>query len=160
MQPSAKQLIESIDWSLQQRVVPLTADKWAASTLRSVHCLLLHLSTRVESEGQLLHDDNADARDVLARLRDAVPDDCRRQIDDVLGRAWREADAYPTVASLNEENEALRGVVDRTLVAARAGGGFDADARVTVVRELDGYVRRRLERDQPLFIPAFMASTF
>jgi hypothetical protein len=106
MQPTAQQLVRSIVWSLDERVAPHVEDKWAASTLRSIHCLLEHLAVRVEAEGPLLHEDNADlaatsitlvgllagARGSVAAARDALVA--------VGARTWREPGAYPTLASL------------------------------------------------------------
>jgi hypothetical protein len=164
MRPNSRQLIESVDWALQNKVLPTVEDKWAASALRSSHCLLQHLAVRVDLEGQLLHDDNADLRSVLAEVADllvtsggAQGAEVGAQVADGLEPLWREPGAYPTVASLSEENIALRELVDTVLLAA-TGGFAAADAQVRAA--LDAYVRRRLQRDQPLFIPAFLASTF
>lgn len=167
MKPSSKQLIDSVAWSLQEKVVPVVDDKWAASTLRSVHCLLTHLSTRVELEGSMLFDDNRDLRGVLqavmAQLDGAREPlaDVRIRVAAVLVRHWRDEDAYPTVASLGEENEALRGAVDDLLkVLHRDDAGVDRSTANATVEALDGYTRRRLERDQPMFMPAFLSSNF
>lgn len=166
MRPSARQLIEGIDWSLQNRVAPVTEDKWAASTLRSVHCLLQHLAARVEGEGRLLHDDNSDLRTVLTDVRGLLGEGpqwqgARDAVTVQLDHHWREPGDYPTGESLAAENEALRGVVDRLLldlhpVAVRNPDGPEAQA----LAEIDAYIRRRLEREQPFFVPAFLSSTF
>jgi hypothetical protein len=155
MKPTAKQLVEGITWSLDTKVAPVVEDTWAQSTLRSVRCLLLHLSQRVEQEGQLLFDDNADLREVLRHVDDLLPagSDWRPVIDDVLSREWRPAGAYPTVVSMTEENDALRSVVEGLLSGDARGDGA---ART----ELEGWARRRLLRDQPMFMPAFMANNF
>ena len=167
MRPSARQLIESVDWALQEKVAPTVEDKWAASALRSAHCLLQHLSVRVELEGQLLHDDSADLRTVLAGLPatlDGAPadhgGDLRKAIAGVLDRRWRDEGAYPTIASLSEENIALREVADDVIRRLRAEPVAADDAGRAALSELEAYVHRRLQREQPLFIPAFLASTF
>lgn len=167
MKPSARQLIEGIDWSLQQRVARATDDKWAASTLRSVHCLLLHLAARVELEGQLLFDDNRDARGALERVMGLLPatgaklSAYRDEIAGVLARRWRDECAYPTVASMTDENDALRLVVDRLADVLHVDAALiPSDARVAALAEVDGYIRRRLEREQPMFMPAFLATNF
>lgn len=166
MRPSAKQLIDGIDWSLQHRVVPVTDDKWAASTLRSVHCLLQHLSVRVEAEGALLHEDNADLRRVLGDVRGALEptgrcDEACTDLDAVLARRWREDGDFPTVASMTEENDALRAAVDALLGSLHEPARADPEGvEVAALAMLDGYLQRRLQREQPLFVPAFLASTF
>lgn len=81
--------------------------------------------------------------------------------DQVLGRRWRDDGTYPTVASLTEENDALRTVVDDLLVWLHdADDSLDPKAPADVVAQLDAYVRRRLARDQPMFVPAFTSSAF
>jgi hypothetical protein len=164
MRPSARQLIEGIDWSLQNRVAPVTDDKWAASTLRSTHCLLQHLAARVDQEGQLLHDDNVDLRSVLGavavRLVDAAWAPERSRVEDALARAWRESGAYPTVATMNDENEFLRGVIDGLVVALHGVAPDQQGVADGALADIDGYLTRRREREQPLFMPAFMSSNF
>lgn len=167
MLPTAKQLIGSVVWSLDERVAPLIDDKWGASTLRSLRCLLMHLSTRVEVEGQLLFDDNADltgvSREIVAALSSATDDVAARrdQLAATNARTWRDAYAYPTVASMAAENDARREAIDRLLrVLATDNSGVDPVSRTTAVELIDAYLRRRLARDQPLFAPAFMASTY
>lgn len=162
MRPSARQLIDSISWSLQEKVVPVTEDKWAASTLRSVRCLLEHLSQRVDVEGGLLFEDNRDARSTLDGVRASLAGNASGAADTTdpisawcaavaagLERTWRAPDEYPSVASLSDENHDLRRLVDEGIRV------LPTPAR----QELETYVRRRLARDQPLFAP-FMAGVF
>ena len=166
MRPSARQLIEGIDWSIQQRVVTATEDKWAASTLRSVHCLLQHLAVRVEQEGELLHNDNSDLRDALSQTQTLLGTSVQwgevcAVVSAELKLSWRSPSDYPSVKSLTAENEALRAAVDqlvRDLHPASREAPDGVEARALAV--LDGYLERRLLREQPLFVPAFLSSTF
>jgi len=163
VKPTTKQLINSISWSLDNKVAPMTEDKWAASTLRSVRCLLTHLATRADLEGQLLFDDNIDLRDTLRRVETVlapVSPALGAAISDVLRKEWRSPDEYPTVVSLTAENDAMRSVADVVLVALRAGDVVDEHIRTEARGEVESWVRRRLVRDQPLFLPAFMANNF
>lgn len=167
MKPTARQLVESISWSLDARVTPHVEDKWAASTLRSVHCLLEHLAVRVDAEGPLLHEDNADlaatSATVVVLLADATGPvaETRDALAALGARSWRAPDAYPTTTSLAEENDAWRTAVDLLLRALRTGDEHvDPDRRAAAEAAIDDQLRRRLQRDQPLFAPAFMSSTF
>jgi hypothetical protein len=166
MRPSARELIEGVAWSLQEKVVPVTEDPWATSTLRSVRCLLEHLAQRVEVEGSLLFDDNAEARAALARVSELlveVDDErVRGWYDHVavtLARAWRGPEEYPSVSSLTQENTTLRELVDQGIRILHEVATVSDAVRDQARAELDGYVRRRLARDQPLFSP-FMANVF
>ena len=166
MRPSARELIEGVAWSLQEKVVPVTEDKWAASTLRSVRCLLEHLAQRVEVEGPLLFEDNLDARGTLANARrhllGAAHEGIHEWCDQVaagLAAPWRQPGEYPGVASLTGENDMLRELVDLGIRILHEAGAVTDSPRGQAREELDGYVRRRLARDQPMFSP-FMAGVF
>lgn len=146
--------------------MPVTEDKWAASTLRSVRCLLEHLAQRVEVEGPLLFEDNGDARGALASAREhllGVDDErIQRWCADVaadLDPPWRQAGEYPGVGSLTGENDMLRGLVDRGIRVLHEAGAVPDGVGDQARGDLDGYVRRRLARDQPMFSP-FMADVF
>lgn len=167
MKPTAKQLIDSVTWSLDERVAPLIDDKWGSSTLRSVRCLLQHLSTRVDIEGQVLFDDNADlastATEIVQSLASASGPLAERRdaFAEVGSRQWREPGAYPSIASMTEENDARRDALDQLLRALDPGeDGLEPEVRANVLGLADAYLRRRLQRDQPMFAPAFMASAF
>lgn len=161
MRPSSKQLLNSITWSLDQRVAPLLDDKWGLSTLRSVRCLIEHLGVRVESEGQVLFDDNADLNTLAIELgpTPATQLDAGARFQTVCAQSWREIDVYPTLESLAEENDAKRTALEsliRQLDSPLAEGLTGVDE---VLELIDAYLQRQLQRDQPMFLP-FMGSTF
>lgn len=169
MQPKSRELIEGIIEVLDDRVTPAVEDRWAASSLRSIRCLLVHLATRVDNEGQVLHDDIADARAVLelavVRLeRSEVASDLAAEIRQGLAKVWREPGAYVAVASLAEENLVLRNFIDHLLrqlltqPAATYGGGDDG--LVELLAEVRAYIRRQITREQPMFMPAFAGPLF
>lgn len=166
MKPTAKQLIECVTWSLDERVAPLIEDKWGNSTLRSVRCLLEHLSIRVEIEGQVLFDDNADlaaaSEEVVTALAGAsgVLKERRDALMEVGAIVWREPAAYPTVASMTVENDARREALDGVIRSLNNSAALDRGVRTRVLDIADAYLRRRLDRDQPMFAPAFMSSAF
>ena len=160
MRPSAREIIEGIAWTLDNRVAPHATEPWAASSLRSIRGLLQHLAERVEVEGPLLADDNADLRAVLAgalgRLggNGAAWQTLAPGIRAALERVWRDPAAYPTVASLSEENGALSALVERLIHALHADG-LDDLARAATMAAVREYLARQAERERPLFLPAF-----
>ena len=169
MRPTSRELIDGIIEVLDERVAAVVEDRWAASSLRSIRCLLVHLAARVCIEGQVLHDDNADLRAVLALAADRIDcstawPDLAEEIRNALDRAWRQPDAYPTVESLAEENLFLRALVDRLLqqlLVNRVAADTPADDDlVDLLAEVRAYVRRQIAREQPMFMPAFAGSVF
>ncbi|MCZ7526587.1 MAG: hypothetical protein M5U14_09555 [Acidimicrobiia bacterium] len=145
---------------------PAVEDRWARSSLRSIRVLLDHLAQRVELEGSVLHDDVADLRVVLPDLADLVVGAhaepwpaWRADLEHALDHPWRESGAYPTVASLAAEREALRDLADRALRALH-GADVDPAVRAEGLDRLGTYLRRQLAREQPMFLPAFLAPSF
>ncbi len=168
MRPTSKELIDGIAWVLGTRVMPEVDDEWAQSSLRSVGCLLVHLSVRVAIEGQVLFEDNADLRETLGDSRECLLGviaepwpGLRADIDAVLSREWREPDTYPSVASLGEENLALKELVDRLIVALHDQGDVvEPKTRRQLFKTTRAYLGRYLERERPMFFPAFQGTVF
>ncbi len=165
MKPTTKQIIDGTSWVLDNRVAPEATEAWAASSLRSVRGLLQHLSVRVEREGPLLTEDNADMRALLseaaARLADGG-EAWRKLAPDAraaLVREWRDPAAYPTIASLDEENEALSSLLERLIHALHADG-LDDPRRSETHEAVRAYLARQSERERPLYAPAFTGPPF
>lgn len=165
MKPSAKSIIDGISWVLDNRVAPHATEAWAASSLRSISGLLKHLSARVELEGPLLAEDNADLRALLSgattRLDGGSLRTLKKEVTATLEREWRNPEAYPTVASLEEENEALNEHVERLIhVLHDDAAPIDAQARAKLEAEITDYLKRQRERERPLYVPAFTGPPF
>ena len=119
----------------------------------------------MEIEGPLLAEDNADMRALLdgavGRLADrgdawaALAPEVRAALD----RSWRDPAAYPTVASLAEENEALSALVERLIHVLHADG-LDDLPRAATMAALREYLARQAERERPLYVPAFTGSPY
>jgi hypothetical protein len=165
MRPSSKSIIDGISWVLDKRVAPHATEAWAASSLRSISGLLKHLSVRVELEGPLLAEDNADLRAVLSdattRLDGGSLRALKSEVAATLEREWRNPGAYPTVASLEEENEALNEHVERLIhVLHDDAAPIDAQERAELKSEIADYLKRQRERERPLYVPAFTGPPF
>ena len=165
MRPSSKSIIDGISWVLDNRVAPHATEAWAASSLRSISGLLKHLSVRVELEGPLLAEDNADLRallsDAMTHLDGGLLRALKKDITATLEREWRAPEAYPTVASLEDENEALNDHVERLIhVLHDDAAPIDAQARAKLEAEVTDYLKRQRERERPLYVPAFTGPPF
>ena len=161
MQPSTKQIIDGIAWVLDERVAPRTEDKWAASYLRSVKGLLLHLSVRVEQEGEILWRDITDQREVLAEAAPLVDPDLKSAIEDALSRRWFDPTGYRSVAMLEAENLVYRELINRLVEAAHEPApATPAEHAKTLHGLLLSYLRRQLERERPLYAEPFAGLPF
>jgi hypothetical protein len=127
---------------LARRVVT----KAAASSLRSARVLLDHLAARLEHEPAFLEADNADAGAVLAKAAEAMSRD----------------DAAPILAAIDaaaksdpaKANDDLQRGVELAVAVVHRTPSPQAHA------ELKAYFARRLERERPMFFPAFTAAPF
>jgi hypothetical protein len=160
LRPTTRELLESVALSLERDVGPQLTDKWAASTLRSAVQLLKHAAVRVEREHAILIEDNADVRSVLQSCRErlAASQDgsgwCRI-IDELLVAP----EPVPhDAAGLDQRNEAYQAVVEQLLRDRRALDAVPSGHEIHT--DVGRYLRRRLEREQGLYFPAFTGAPF
>ncbi len=59
-----------------------------------------------------------------------------------------------------EENDVLRAAIDQLIICLRTADDIVGGVRDEVLEDAAAWIRRRLLRDQPMFLPAFMASNF
>jgi hypothetical protein len=146
MRPTAIELVSRIRQAIDDTILPKVEDKIAASSLRSARVLLDHLASRLEHEPAFLAADNADAGAVLAR---AI-------------KMLSTADAGPIRAAVSsaetsdpaQANDELQHGVELALAAVRRAPSAELHG------ELKAYLARRLERERPMFFPAFTAAPF
>ncbi|HJP40771.1 MAG TPA: hypothetical protein QGF35_03590 [Dehalococcoidia bacterium] len=166
MRPSSKEIIDGISWVLNNRVAPHATEAWAASSLRSVAGLLKHLSVRVESEGQILSEDNSDLRallmNVAARLGDGSgTSQWTAEVRASLDKEWRATGSYPTVGSLEEENYALNSHLEKFMhLLHDAGAGIRESETTEIEADVGAYLKRQMERERPLYNPPFTGPPF
>ena len=160
MRPSTRELVESVALSLERDVSPQLTDKWAASALRSAVQLLKHVAVRVEREHAILIEDNTDVRSVLQSSRERLAASqsgsgwCR-VIDELL--AAPEPVLHDAVG-LDQRNEAFQAVVEQLLRDRRALHAVPVGQEIHA--DVGRYLRRRLEREQGLYFPAFTSAPF
>ena len=159
MRPTSRELLESIRWALDEKVAPAVQDRWAASTLRSVRTLLDHLVVRVECEHELAAATHDDLRTVLTEAR-ALLDDAASEPWSSL-RAELDTALSDDAAPLETQSAQLLDLCDRLLRALRSHpAGIPAGTGEHVHSLLTAFLARQIERERPLFMPAFMGKLF
>jgi hypothetical protein len=159
MRPTSDELLESIAQALEDQVLPVVQDKWAASTLRSATQLLRHVAIRVAREPRMLAEDSADARAVLMGI---APELSRLGLADLaagVGAALGAGLADPLdVAAADALNEGYLRAIE-SVIAARdrlRQAGPTADVHAALL----AYLQRRLARERGLFVPVFLTPPF
>jgi len=164
MKPTATQLIDAARLALEEHVAPEAKGELAASAIRSVTMILKHLAVRSEIEADILWTEHTalknllqDAARTLENLQQPPGDRLAGRIADQLsGSAVADAD-YPSAALLDEENTALRALLDDLLIAIlsipeEAPGQED-------LHLLHGRIREHLlaqnRRERDLYFPVF-----
>lgn len=166
MRPTIKEIVEGMSWVLDERVAPRIDDKWAASYLRSIQGLLKHISVRSELEAEILWQDIADQRELLAGVADLNPEDSVWRnlivaIRKALDARWFDAAKYRSVADMEAENLRYRELISELVVATHEHpGGLQDAARSAQHERTIAYLRRQLARERPLYYPAFSGRPF
>ena len=158
MRPTNSELIASIVTALEQQVAPTVQDKWAASVLRSTTQLLNHIALRFEHQGAVLIADNEDVRQVLEAIAPRLADSAEgAQLHAVIEKVLQlpEVAAYDTDA-LDARNEAYQEAVEELL--RRRERLIELTGDLGVVQALRAYLKRRLDREHPLYFPVFSGS--
>ena len=159
MRPTSEELLGSIAQALEDQVLPVVQDKWAASTLRSAMQLLRHLAIRVVREPGILAADNADLREVLSAATAELAQAGLGDLEAAVCAALAAGNPDPLdVAAADRLNEGYLRAVEALIAArdrlrqARPAGELHA--------ALVEYLRRRLEREHDLFLPVFLSPPF
>ena len=72
IKPSNRDLLVAVADALRTRIAPIcAADAWASSELRSIDAVLAIVTARLEHEEDVVAEDNAELRPLLAGLRAA-----------------------------------------------------------------------------------------
>jgi cell division septum initiation protein DivIVA len=159
MRPTSAELLETIAQELEDRVLPVVQDKWAASTLRSAMQLLRHLALRVPLEPRILAEDNKDARAALLLARDRLTRLGESDLAAAAAAALDSDAADPLdVAAADAINERYLRAIE-TIVAARDRLRATDDPP-TIHQSLVDYLQRRLQREHPMFLPVFLSAPF
>jgi hypothetical protein len=166
MRPTIKEIADGMSWVLDERVAPITEDKWASSYLRSIHGLLKHISARSELEADILWNDIVDQRELLNEVANLNSSNEAWQnlmtaSRDALDHSWFDADRYRSVPDMEAENLRYRELVAELVVAIHEQPTGLGDAERNSLHELvTSYLRRQLARERPLYAEAFSGRPF
>ena len=166
MRPTSKEILDGISWVLNERVAPVTEDKWASSYLRSIRGLLEHVSARCETEAEVLYNDLADQRALLGRVCDLETQDpawktLQASVREALDRRWFDPEGYHTIAEMEAENLRYRELIADLITAIHdRSEGVDATLRKNLHRQSVDYLRRQMARERPLYGGPFSGRPF
>jgi hypothetical protein len=166
MRPRTDEIVSSIVRTYEDYVLPEVEEPYARSLALTLANLLRLVKLRIEQEGPMLFADNQDLRETLAVVAAYLGSEpelnarfagCRDEIEAVLQREFRRMDEYPTLQSVDEEAAELRWPLQHAIRALEtARGDLGASEGYQSVRErIRQYLRRSIERDGNLIIPAF-----
>lgn len=147
MRPSALELVVRVRQAIDDAVLPFVEDKLAASSLRSAKVLLDHAAKLIELEAGFLAEDNADVRAVLAK---AATELAGAEQAPALNAVLAEAEQSDPAKANDDYQRAL----EIALAAVRQSRAEALHA------DLRAYIARRIERERPMFFPAFSAAPF
>jgi len=166
MRPTIKEIADGMSWVLDERIAPITEDKWASSYLRSIRGLLKHISARSELEAEILWNDIVDQRDLLDQVAKLHSDDGAWQnliaaSRDALDQSWFDSDRYRSVPDMEAENLRYRELIAELVVVIHEQPTGLVDAERNALHELvTSYLRRQLARERPLYAEAFSGRPF
>ena len=154
MRPSSVEMVRSIEHSFETYVEPELEYPLATSAAAGIKNLLRHLSVRIEVEPELLYRDCLEKRDLCAELVTAIESEEGARVNpwlaslaeilDAAGnRQYRKPNEFPTLASLSEENAALKEAVDQVVKAIYT---HKKDISRMVYERLTGLIREQLNR--------------
>ena len=161
--PTSVDVLRCVERTLETVIAPTLTGNGERSALATIGHLLRHVALRIEIEGQLLVEDIAVVRPLLAQvdayLASAAPQDpetatLHARLAALLGSP-SQMHGYRSVANLTEEVTALRqGVCDSLLyVQTRAS---DANPPAKVVHDaLLGYLAWEVAQEAKIIDPAF-----
>lgn len=162
--PSATQLLRLIETTLDDVVLPGVAGTREQSALATVSHLLRHVAVRIDREGQILTDDIATLKPLLAELAsyladsgDAAGSALAETIRTTLAAPSRSPDIYPSLELVGQDAIVLRTLLQDVLdhlqaVRARDGGRTDYQAARASIRD---YLAEQVRAEGTLIHPAF-----
>lgn len=159
--PGATQILRNIEAVLAADIVPAVDTTNARSTLATIGHLLRHVALRIDHEGQMLADDIAALRPLLAKLQAYLESagDTRPAAAVAKARQQSEADEarYPSLAIMAARAALLRQALQDVLThlqGRRDARGQDA-AYLQARADIRAYLALQLDAEATLIDPAF-----
>jgi len=162
MRPTATELLQTIDATLDQKVEPSLSDVGGRSALATVRHLLNFVRVRIEREGQLLTNDVAELRNLLPEMVDYFATRGEGGAAEAVRQALakpgpQEPGRYLSLDELAEVAGGLREALHRALSRLQdmrdlRGGEPQYIALRSAIR---AYVARQIENEGEIVGPAF-----
>jgi len=161
--PTSVDVLRCIERTLDTTIAPTLTGGGERSALATIGHLLRHVALRIELEGQMLVDDIAAVRPLLAQvdayLGSIVPDNVegaalRSRLAAILSRP-QQTNGYRSVANLTEEVTELRqGICDALSFVQTRASDQNPQAK-TVHDALLSYLAWEAEQESKIIDPAF-----
>jgi len=149
MLPDVDDELACVIATIEAEITPHVADDYAASLCLTVAQVLRSVRARVAREGQALHEDNAELRELLGRLRTDVDAATTGRIDAALAAtALTATGGYVPVGELQQQAIVLREALVRCI-------GALPDRSSTGRAAIRSYLMHQLERQRPWLVDAF-----
>lgn len=159
---SATDLLRVIDATLVDKVAPSLGDVNGRSALATVRHLLHFVRVRIEQEGQMLADDGAALRTLLAEIADyhsAAGDAAEAAAVQTALAATpeRRPDRYATLDDVSDEARGLREALHQALAQLQAfrAARRDDPAYRAIRAAIRSVIVREIEREGEIVAPAF-----
>jgi len=164
MKPTASHLIEAARLALEEHIAPDVKSELASSAVRSINMILKHLAVRSEQEGEILWQENQALKglllrcaDTLNKLKQAPVPSLSERIENVLSESQVAAQEYPSVELLDEENAALRLLLDDVLhsLLQALDDHPERDILQTIRADIRAHLDEQILRERVLYFPVF-----
>lgn len=157
--PTCGEVLATIRTGFEAQIAPHLHDSEARSAAATIAHLLRHVALRIEHEGQILHDDIARLRALIARIAtwfETVGEGDGADLRQALAAAVPDG-RYPSLALIGEQALALRGALDRAqaqlhALAPRHG---DDPAYQALRQAIRDHIAAQLADEAKLIEPAF-----
>ncbi len=154
--PTAAEMLKTVERTFETVIKPELASTTTRSAAATISHMLRIATLRIETEGQLLHDERARLNELLPRIAawlKARGKDSRPAISD---RPALDETVYPSLALMAEEVGALRQGVCEALDALQETG-CDSEGE-QLLDELKGYIAWQLDQEGKMIDPATLGN--
>lgn len=161
MRPSAEEILRSVAATFDEYLLPEIAEPFAHSLALTVSNLLRHLALRMEHEGPMLVAEITELRAVLGEIKAfaAASPGCEAVLAhvDATRGAQRGDGSYVGLLALHGEATELGWALQHAIRALddAAPAIATVDGYAEVRQSIRRYLRRSLEREGSLIVPAF-----
>ena len=160
MRPNAVEILRSIGATFDEYLLPEISEPFARSLALTISNLLRHVTLRVEQEGGMLAAEITDLRDVLGLTASFASSAGLDEVAAEIRTACEHepaAIAFVEMSELEDEAMALQWALQHAIRAfdTRRDELAGRDGYQEVRRAIRQYLRRSLEREGTLIVPAF-----